>query len=63
MSVRYHVVGAGTVTPGILECGIVFAASIWKTVTWFLTVGDYRHNVWVMLMGVGMSGLVLVWVE
>ena len=60
-SIRYCGVGAVTVVPGVLGCGITFAALVCSTGPWFLVVADWRHSVWVMVMGVGILGLMLIW--
>ena len=55
-------VGAGTVAPGVSGCSIVLGALVWITGTWFLVVVAWRHSLLVMVMGVGILGLMLVWV-
>ena len=63
MFVSYCGVGARTVGPGVLGCSIALDALVWSTRPWFLVALTWRHSVWVMVMGVGMLGLMLIGVE
>ena len=65
MSIRYRFVcyrfiGAVTVSPNVSGCGILLDASFWSNGPWFLVAVAWKHSVWVMVMGVGMLGLILV---
>ena len=61
-SVLYLGIGAVTVLHGVSERNIALAASIFRTVLWFLVDVDWSHSVWMVVMDVYMLVLMLIWV-
>ena len=57
-SVLYLGVEAGTIVPGVSRRNIALVASIWRIGPWFLVNVAWIHNVWVVVMDVGILGLI-----
>ena len=56
----YHGIGSRTVEYGVLGSNILLVALICITGPWFFVVVAWRHNVWVVMIDVGILGLILV---